>query len=87
VRSGISEHQEALDMYAGHPGGTLDNLVAAGRSYGILRGSTFMQPDTIANAALFLNSELASHVTGISVPVESGHLLIPGINTEPVIVE
>src|SRR5437763_1490313 len=68
----MTDHQAAWDMYAGHPGGTQDDLIAAGRRYGALKGTTFMAGDTIANAALFLNSELASTITGISLPVEAG---------------
>ncbi|MCB8914166.1 mycofactocin-coupled SDR family oxidoreductase [Rhodococcus rhodochrous] len=84
VRSGMTDNQAAWDMYAGHPGGTIDDLVSAGRHYGALKGTTFMPADTIANAALFLNSNLASTITGISLPVEAGHLLIPGVNAAPV---
>lgn len=36
------------------------------------------------DAALWLNSDLASAVTGISVPVDAGHLLLPGYNPDPV---
>jgi SDR family mycofactocin-dependent oxidoreductase len=84
VRSGMTDNQMAWDMYAGHPGGKPEDLIAAGRHYGVLKGSTFMPPETIANAALFLNSDLASNITGVSLPVESGHLLIPGVNMNPV---
>ncbi len=84
VNTPMTDNQKAWDMYAGHPGGTKDDLIAAGYHYGALRGSTFMDPVTIANAGVFLNSELASNVTGISLPVDSGHLLIPGVNADPV---
>jgi SDR family mycofactocin-dependent oxidoreductase len=84
VRSGMTDNQAAWDMYAGGPGGTLDDLVAAGRHYGALKGTTFMPADTIANAALFLNSDLAYSITGISLPVEAGHLLMPGVNAAPI---
>lgn len=84
VRSGMTENQMAFDMYAGGPGGTVDDLIRAGKHYGALKGTTFMPPETIANAALFLNSDLASSVTGVALPVEAGHLLMAGVNTAPV---
>jgi SDR family mycofactocin-dependent oxidoreductase len=84
VRSGMTENQMAFDMYAGGPGGTVDDLIEAGKHYGALKGTTFMPPETIANAALFLNSDLASSITGVALPVEAGHLLIPGVNMAPV---
>jgi SDR family mycofactocin-dependent oxidoreductase len=85
VRSGMTDNQAAWDMYAGQPGGgTIEHLIAAGRHYGALRGTTFMPAETIANAALFLNSDLARTITGVSLPVEAGHLLMPGVNAAPV---
>lgn len=84
VRSGMTENQMAFDMYAGRPGGTIDNLIEAGKHYGVLKGTTFMPPETIANATLFLNSDLASSITGVALPVEAGHLLMAGVNMAPV---
>jgi SDR family mycofactocin-dependent oxidoreductase len=83
ILTGMTNNQQGYDMMAGHPGGTRDDLLNAGKSYGILKGSGFMQPEVIANAALFLNSDLASNVTGISLPVDSGHLAMAGINLDP----
>ncbi|MFD8098509.1 SDR family mycofactocin-dependent oxidoreductase, partial [Nocardia fluminea] len=37
----------------------------------------------IADAALFLNSDLASAVTGVTIPVDAGHLILPGFNHAP----
>lgn len=84
VRTPLTDNQTAYDMYAGHPGGTPDDMISAGRHYGALKGTTFMSPDAIADAALFLNSDRAATITGISLPVEAGHLLIAGVNTTPV---
>jgi NAD(P)-dependent dehydrogenase (short-subunit alcohol dehydrogenase family) len=80
ILSGMTNNQQGYDMMAGHPGATREDLLAAGKAYGILKGSGFMDPEVIANAALFLNSPLASNVTGISLPVDSGHLAMAGIN-------
>jgi SDR family mycofactocin-dependent oxidoreductase len=85
VMSGMVDHQPARDRYAGHPGGTMDDVLAAGRRYGALRGTTFMDPENIANAALYLNSALASHVTGTELVIDAGHLLMPGVNSDPVL--
>ncbi len=54
VNTPMTDNQKAWDMYAGHPGGTKDDLIAAGYHYGALRGSTFMDPVTIANAGVSL---------------------------------
>ena len=43
-----------------------------------------MNPQVIADSALYLNSDLAASVTGVTLPVDAGHLLIPGVNNDPV---
>ena len=42
-----------------------------------------MDPQVIANTALYLNSELAAKVTGVTIPVAAGHLILTGINAAP----
>lgn len=86
VLTPMTNWQGSWDMMSGKPAGqgTPDDLIAAGASYGALRGSTWMEPERIADAALFLNSHLAKNITGISLPVDSGHLLQPGYNPNPI---
>jgi len=38
----------------------------------------------IADAALYLNSDLAAKVTGVTIPVDAGHLILTGVNPSPV---
>ncbi len=78
VKSGMTTFQEQLDKYAGHPGGTEADLEHAGRSYHPTRDLTWLDPQRIADVAKFLVSDDAEAVTGIAVPVEAGHLLMPG---------
>jgi NAD(P)-dependent dehydrogenase (short-subunit alcohol dehydrogenase family) len=83
ILTGMTDNQQGYDMMSGHANGTRDDLMAAGRSYGILKGSGFLNPEVIANAAAFLNSSMASNVTGVTLPVDSGHLAMAGINMDP----
>jgi NAD(P)-dependent dehydrogenase (short-subunit alcohol dehydrogenase family) len=85
IRTAMTDHQAARDLFAGHPGGTEADLIAGGYHFGALRGTTFLPPEVIADAALYLNSDLAAAVTGITLPVDAGHLLLPGMNMAPVI--
>jgi len=82
----MTSWQGAWDMMSGKPAGqgTEADMLEAGYSFHALKGAGFLSPQRIADAALWLNSELASAVTGISVPVDAGHLLQPGYNPEPV---
>ncbi|MFG1922389.1 mycofactocin-coupled SDR family oxidoreductase [Cryptosporangium sp. NPDC048952] len=84
VLTPMTNWQGARDMFAGHEGGTEEEFLAGGRAYGILRNSTWLPPEAIANTALYLNSALASNVTGVSIPVDSGHLLMAGVNVNPI---
>lgn len=42
-----------------------------------------MPPEVIANTALYVNLDLASAVTGVTIPVDAGHMILPGINHAP----
>lgn len=70
--------QGALDMMTGHPGGTLEERAEIGRKFAPLADSGWLPPEAIADASLWLSSELSRYVTGIAVPVEAGHLLLSG---------
>jgi NAD(P)-dependent dehydrogenase (short-subunit alcohol dehydrogenase family) len=72
------------DMFAGREGGTRAELLAGGHYFSALKGVGFLEPQAIADAALYLNSALASAVTGIVLPVDAGHLLLTGMNPAPV---
>jgi SDR family mycofactocin-dependent oxidoreductase len=82
----MTSWQGAWDMMSGKPAGegTEEDMLEAGYHFHALKGHGFLPPHRIADAALWLNSDLASAVTGISVPVDAGHLLIPGVNADPV---
>jgi NAD(P)-dependent dehydrogenase (short-subunit alcohol dehydrogenase family) len=84
VDSGMTRNRWAWDMYAGHAGGTEEDMIHAGYAYHLLRGQGFLAPEAIAHAALYLNSRLAAAVTGIAITVDAGHSLISGVNGAPV---
>lgn len=83
VKTGMVMHQANLDMVAGHPGATSAEFDQATRGYFALRGQTAMEPEVIADAAVLLNSDLWRGVTGVTVPVEAGHLQLSGHNWAP----
>ena len=56
------------------------NALEAGHHYTLLAGTSWLDPQDIANAALYLNSDLASKVTGVTLPVDAGHLTLSGYN-------
>jgi SDR family mycofactocin-dependent oxidoreductase len=80
INTSMSNYPRAWDMYAGHKGGTEDDLLQAGYRFHALKGRTFLPPEVIANTALYLNSHLAENVTGVVIPVDAGHMLLTGVN-------
>jgi len=80
VKTPMTSHQGALDMFAGHPGGTEDDMTEAGHHYTMLKGTSWLDPQAIADTALYLNSDLAATVTGVTIPVDAGHLTLSGYN-------
>jgi SDR family mycofactocin-dependent oxidoreductase len=80
VKTAMTSHQGMLDMLAGHPGGTEADMIEAGYHYHMLKGTSFLDPQVVADAALYLNSDLAAKVTGVVLPVEAGHLTLSGYN-------
>jgi enoyl-[acyl-carrier-protein] reductase (NADH) len=71
-------------MFPGHPGGTEADMLEGGYHSAALKGTTFMDPRVIADTAMYLNSDLAAKVTGVTIPVDAGHLIRTGINPSPV---
>jgi NAD(P)-dependent dehydrogenase (short-subunit alcohol dehydrogenase family) len=84
IRTPMTDHQGAWDMFAGHPGGTEEDLIEGGYHFTALAGTSFMDPQVIADTALYLNSDLAAKVTGVTIPVDAGHLILTGVNNTPV---
>jgi SDR family mycofactocin-dependent oxidoreductase len=80
----MTNHQAAWDLISGHSGGTEQEMLEGGYHFGVLKGTTFLAPDTIANTAVYLNSDLAASVTGVTIPVDAGHMLLPGFNHAPI---
>jgi SDR family mycofactocin-dependent oxidoreductase len=80
IDTGMINWQGAYDLVAGRPGeGTPEDMVRAGYRYHLLPEGP-MDPEVVARVALFLNSDLASLLTGVAIPVEGGHLLLAGCN-------
>lgn len=84
IETPMTDHQGVYDMFAGHEGGTRAEKLEGGYHFHALKGATFLDPQVIADAALYLNSPLASAVTGVALPVDAGHMILTGFNPAPV---
>jgi NAD(P)-dependent dehydrogenase (short-subunit alcohol dehydrogenase family) len=84
VKTPMTNQPGVRDIIAGKQGATEQDMDEAGYAWFALKGTTLLPPTAIAKAGLYLNSDLAAHVTGVTLPVDGGHLLLPGINPAPV---
>ncbi len=68
------------------PGADATRKIAIDSVYhhSVLAGRSALPPSAISNAAIFLLSDLAEHITGVALPVDAGHLLLAGFNHAPV---
>ncbi len=68
----------------GNPDTKWEDRVEGLRPLNLLRGRTILPASVVANAMCFLASEEAAHITGVELPVDAGHLILPGVNLDPV---
>lgn len=66
---------------------TEEDYLVATRNWHVLRNLPGMPPSVIANAAMWLVSDEARTVTGVALPVDGGHLILPGFNHDAVVEE
>ncbi|GAB34957.1 mycofactocin-coupled SDR family oxidoreductase [Gordonia otitidis] len=83
VLTPMVDQPDTWNIFAGGSGGTHEQMMEGGHHYGALKATTFLPPEAIADTALYLNSDLAASVTGVTIPVEAGHLLLTGVNLAP----
>jgi len=75
----MTNYQGLYDMMKGGPGGTRDDFEAGATHYGVLAGQGALPPQVIADALEWLVSDRAYAVAGQAIPIDSGHLIVPGL--------
>ena len=58
-------------------------MTEAGHHYTLLAGTSWLDAQDVANAALYLNSDLASKVTGVTIPVDAATSPCPDTTRYP----
>jgi SDR family mycofactocin-dependent oxidoreductase len=84
VDTRMNDWQGAYDMMAGHPGGTPEDRRHAAYNWSVLAGRGLLSPSTISKAVLWLASDDSMDVSGVALPVDGGHSILPGTNPNPV---
>lgn len=81
VDTNMTNWQGAWDMTSGHEGGTRAEHEQAARHWHAFGG--LMDPADISGAVVFLASDESARITGIEMPVDSGHLVLSTFNPAP----
>jgi SDR family mycofactocin-dependent oxidoreductase len=84
VDTKMNDWQGCYDMMAGHPGGTPEDREESSRHWSALAGRAMLRPKSMSGAVVFLASDDAADITGVALPVDGGHMVLPGFNSAPV---
>ena len=76
-------NQTLYELFAGSGEPTREVALESMRHYNLLNGRSMLPPEAISNAVLWLVSDEAEHVTGVALPVDVGHMILPGYNPNP----
>jgi SDR family mycofactocin-dependent oxidoreductase len=80
----INDWQGAYDLMAGGPGGTRDDRAQGASHWSILRGRAVLPTSAVSNAIVWLVSDTGADVTGVVLPIDGGHGVLPGFNHAPI---
>ena len=75
------------ELIFGRPDATEEDYLIATRNWHVLRNLPAMPPSVVADAVAWLVSDEARNITGIELPVDGGHLVLPGFNHDTVVEE
>jgi SDR family mycofactocin-dependent oxidoreductase len=84
VDTPMNDWQGAYDLFAGHPGGTREDRASGAMHWSILRGRGILPRSAVSNAILWMVSDTGADITGLVVPIDGGHGVLPGFNPVPV---
>lgn len=85
IHTPMTDNPYQGEYTTGNPDTKWEDRVEGLRPLNLLRGRTVLPASAIADAMCFLASEEAAHITGIEIPVDAGHLILPGVNLDPVV--
>jgi SDR family mycofactocin-dependent oxidoreductase len=84
VDTPINHWQGVYDRVKGQPGGTAEDFYNNSPHWSALAGRGALAPEAITRAVMFLASDDSADITGIAMPVDGGHHILPGRNGSPV---
>jgi SDR family mycofactocin-dependent oxidoreductase len=85
IHTPMTDNPYQGEYTTGNPNTRWEDRVEGLRPLNLLRGRTILPASVIADAMCFLASDEAAQITGVELPVDAGHLILPGVNLDPVI--
>jgi NAD(P)-dependent dehydrogenase (short-subunit alcohol dehydrogenase family) len=87
ILSPMANNEATRSWIFRRPGATLDDYLTATRNWHLLRGRPSLPTSVIADAMIWLASDESLQVTGVELPVDAGHMVLPGMNMDPIVDE
>lgn len=81
VDTPMTNWQGCYDMTGGQAGSTRENHEKNAHHWHAIGG--LIQPSQISGAVVFLASDSASRITGVTLPVDAGHMVLSTFNPAP----
>jgi NAD(P)-dependent dehydrogenase (short-subunit alcohol dehydrogenase family) len=84
VDTPMNDWQGAYDLFAGKPGGTREDRYAGAMHWSLLKGRGVLPRSAVSNAILWMVADTGEDITGLVVPIDGGHSVLPRFNPSPV---
>jgi SDR family mycofactocin-dependent oxidoreductase len=81
----IVDNPAHRDRIVGREGATREEYLDSTRRWFLLRGRRSLPARAVADAMTWLVSDEAKHITGVELPVDAGHNVLPGLNAAPIV--
>lgn len=75
------------EMTTGSREGSREDHLRGGHYWHALAGRGILRPESVSGAVLFFASPDSKDITGVNLPVDAGHVILPGVNNDPVFAE
>lgn len=84
IRTRMNDNPTAYRMSGGDSDAAPEDHARAAHHWALLPGRGLLEPESVSAAVVWLASNESRDVTGLAVPVDGGHMVLPGINGDPV---
>lgn len=81
----MNDNPGGYELSTGRSDATREDSLRAAHHWSVLARRGMLAPESVSAAVLWLASDEARDITGLAVPVDGGHMVLPGINGDPVL--